>query len=318
MLAMVQNDTGEFRRKTSQFRSVIPSAQYPAEAGRYVLYMNNLCPWVHRTLIVRSLKHLDDIIETIEVDSYAPGRGWTFSGKYGPDRDPITSLKTMPEVYEKHHPGCLANGIASVPVLFDKKTNTIVNNESSEIIRMFYTTSASIVPPNATPTLDLLPADLKDEIEAMNTWVYEQVNNGTYRVGFATSPQAYSAGVERFYDGLGRLETHLSDPAHRPYLFGTRLTEADVRLFPTIVRFDIGYVGFFNRRPGDAKFIRDWYPNVDKWLRTLYWDESVETSGAFKKSVDFSKMREGVAKVEGIDNDFKLPDIDILPLESVA
>ena len=152
----------------------------------------------------------------------------------------------------------------------------------------------------------------------MNTWVYEQVNNGTYCVGFATIPQAYSAGVERFYDGLGRLETHLSDPAHWPYLFGTRITEADVRLFPTIVRFDIGYVGFFNRRPGDAKFIRDWYPNVDKWLRTLYWDESAETSGAFKKSVDFSKMREGVAKVEGIDKDFELPDIDILPLESVA
>ncbi|RYO21236.1 hypothetical protein AA0111_g9684 [Alternaria arborescens] len=315
---MAHNDTGEFRRKTSQFRSVIPSAQYPAEAGRYVLYMNNLCPWVHRTLIVRSLKHLEDIIETVEVDSYAPGRGWTFSGKYGPDKDPITGLKTMPEVYEKHHPGCLANGIASVPVLFDKNTNTIVNNESSEIIRMFYTAFESIVPLDATPTVDLLPADLKDEIEAMNTWVYEQVNNGTYRVGFATSPQAYSAGVERFYDGLGRLETHLSDPAHRPYLFGTRLTKADVRLFPTIVRFDIGYVGFFNRSPGDAKFIRDWYPNVDKWLRTLYWDESAEISGAFKKSVDFSKMREGVAKVEGIDKDFELPDIDILPLESVA
>jgi putative glutathione S-transferase len=333
---MAQNDSGEFKRKTSQFRSVIPSAQYPAEAGRYVVYMNNLCPWVHRTLIVRSLNHLEDIIETIEVDSYAPGRGWTCSGKYGPDKDPITGLKTMPEVYEKHRPGCLANGIASVPVLLDKKTSkmhparmptpqnstrvidTIVNNESSEIIRMFYTAFESIVPPNATLTVDLLPADLKDDIEAMNTWVYEQVNNGTYRVGFATSPQAYSAGVERFYDGLGRLETHLFDAAHRPYLFGTRLTEADVRLFPTIVRFDIGYVGFFNRRLGDAKFIRDCYPNVDKWLRTLYWDESVETSGAFKKSVDFSKMREGVAKVEGIDKDFELPDIDILPLESVA
>jgi putative glutathione S-transferase len=153
--------------------------------------MNNLCPWVHRTLIVRSLKHLEDIIETVEVDSYAPGRGWTFSGKYGPDKDPITGLKTMPKVYEKHHPGCLANGIASVPVLFDKNTSkmhparllilqkltrvidTIVNNESSEIIRVFYTAFESIVPPNATQTVDLLPADLKDEIEAMNTWVYE-------------------------------------------------------------------------------------------------------------------------------------------------
>ena len=120
---MAQNDSGEFKRKTSQFRSVIPSAQYPAEAGRYVLYMNNLCPWVRRPLIVRSLKHLEDIVEIIEVDSYAPGRGWTFSGKYSLDRDPITGLKTMPEVYEKHHPGCLANGIASVPVLFDKRTS---------------------------------------------------------------------------------------------------------------------------------------------------------------------------------------------------
>ena len=183
---------------------------------------------------------------------------------------------------------------------------------------MFYTAFESILPPNAKSTPDLLPADLKDEIEAMNTWVYEQVNNGTYRAGFATSDEAYSTGVERFYDGLARLEQHLSDPAHQPYLFGKHITEADVRLFPTILRFDVGYVRFFNRRPGDAKFVRDQYPNIDKWLTRLYWDESAETNGAFNKTVNFAKIREGIVKVEGTDKEFKLPDVDILPLESVA
>jgi glutathionyl-hydroquinone reductase len=120
---MAPRTDGEFRRKTSQFRSTIPSAEFPAEADRYVLYMNNLCPWVHRTLIVRALKGLEDLVKTIEVDSYAPGKGWIFSGKYGPEKDPITGLKTMREVYERHHPGSLENGIASVPVLFDKKTS---------------------------------------------------------------------------------------------------------------------------------------------------------------------------------------------------
>ena len=120
---MSSSAKGEFKRKISQFRSTIPSAEYPAETGRYVLYMNNLCPWVHRTLIVRCLRNLENFVATIEVDSYAPGKGWTFSGRYGPDKDPITGLKTMREVYERHHPGSLENGIASLPVLFDKKTS---------------------------------------------------------------------------------------------------------------------------------------------------------------------------------------------------
>jgi len=122
---MASSTNGEFKRKPSQFRSTIPSVEYPDEAGRYILYMNNLCPWVHRTLIVRSLKGLEGLVETIEVDSFVPGKGWTFSGKYGPDRDPVTGLRTMREVYEKHHPGSLENGIASVPVLFDKRTSEL-------------------------------------------------------------------------------------------------------------------------------------------------------------------------------------------------
>ena len=183
---------------------------------------------------------------------------------------------------------------------------------------MFYTAFESILPANSKPTPDLLPAEFRDEIETMNTWVYEQVNNGTYRAGFATSAEAYNAGVDRFYDGLDRLEKHLRDPAHQPYLFGKHITEADVRLFPTIVRFDVGYVTFFNRRPGDAKLVREQYPNIDKWLRTLYWDESAETNGAFKKTMNFAKMREGITKVEGTCKKFMLPDIDILPLETAA
>lgn len=131
-----QND-GEFKRKTSQFRSTVPSPEHPTEAGRYILYMNNLCPWVHRTLIVRSLKGLEDIIETVEVDAYAPGKGWTFSGKYGPDKDPITGLKTMREVYEKHHPGSLENGIASIPVLFDRKTSKLHSRHTDSESHVF-------------------------------------------------------------------------------------------------------------------------------------------------------------------------------------
>jgi putative glutathione S-transferase len=178
---------------------------------------------------------------------------------------------------------------------------------------MFYHGLESILPRNGKPTPDLFPAHLRDEIEAMNTWVYEQVNNGTYRAGFATTNEAYSAGVERFYDGLDRLEEHLASSKHQPYLFGEHITEADVRLFPTILRFDVGYVRFFNRRPRDAKLVREQYPNINKWLRTLYWDESEETNGAFKKTVNFAKMREGMTKVKGADKEFQIPDVDILP-----
>lgn len=308
---------GEFVRSISQFRDTIPSAAYPAEKGRYILYANYLCPWAHRTLITRALKGLEDMIEFIEVDQFDFERGWIFSGKYGPSQDPITGVKTLREFYEHIRPGSLKNGIASVPTLFDKKTQTIINNESSEIIRMFESGFDSLLPPAQQEAnkgdRGLLPDSLKDDIDAMNAWVYESINNGTYRVGFASTQEAYEANVPKFYQGLDRLEKHLSSQG--PYLFGDSITEADIRTFPTIFRFDIAYSKFFTRRPGDVKLIREHYPNVDKWLRRLYWDESEMTNGgAFKNTSNFAKMREGSKKVPNMDVAYQAPTIDILPL----
>ncbi|KAF4552932.1 Glutathione S-transferase-like protein 16 [Elsinoe fawcettii] len=306
---------GDFIRSTSQFRSTIPSTDYPAKPGRYIIYANFLCPWAHRTLIVRALKGLEDIIDFIEVDSYAKVRGWIFSGEYGPSSDPITDAATLREFYEKVHPGSLQNGIASVPVLFDKKTNTIVNNESSEILRILTSGFDELLPEakreNSKGSRSLLPVALEDDINEMNTWTYDAINNAPYKAGFASTQEAYEEAVPKFYAGLDRLDEHLSK--HGPYLFGDHIAEADIRVFPTILRFDIGYSRFFTRRPGDVKLIRENHPNVDKWLRRLYWDDSEITSGAFRRTVDFQKMREGSTKVPGMDPTFEVPAVDILP-----
>ncbi len=248
---------GTFVRMESAFRaSVSPEADadFPAEAGRYHLWVAYGCPWASRTLAVRALKGLEDVISVSAAITAFMGQGWTFAeGPDGPE----------PEGYPLHRLYALAvpdyTGKATVPVLWDKKQRRIVNNESSEIIRMLNSAFDGIT----GNRLDLYPEPLRAEIDHWNAFIYPAVNNGVYRAGFATTQAAYDAAVTELFDALDTLDAHLA--AHR-YLAGEYCTEADWRLFTTLVRFDIAYYGAFNcnlRRIAD-------YPALSGYLRELY------------------------------------------------
>ena len=169
---------------------------------------------------------------------------------------------------------------------------TIVSNESSEIIRMFYTEFDAFIPEplreSAKGDKGILPSHLQKDIEAMNDWVYDTINNGVYKTGFAATQEAYEDNVYPVFASLDRLEEHLGQPGHSPYLFGDHITEADIRLFPTLIRFDVAYFTIFKC---NLKMIRYEYPRLHAWMRRLYWDESERTNGgAFKKTVNFQAV----------------------------
>jgi len=292
---------GHFKRPDSSFRDAVSAdsnAPFPAEAGRYVLYVNYGCPWAHRTIIVRRLKRLEDIVQLIEVDGMTEGKGWTFTGTSGPTKDPLYGFKYMRELYEKVEPGY--QGRITVPVLFDKKKEKIVNNESSEIIRMFYDAFDALLPEEQRESTKgqagFFPLHLRGEIEAMNEWVYNTVNNGVYKTGFASSQEAYDSNVFPLFKSLDRLEEHLADSRHQPYLFGENITEADIRLYTTLARFDVAYYTIFKC---NLKMIRYDYPLLHNWLRRLYWDESERTHGAFKDTTHFELYKAGYVRAAG-------------------
>ena len=226
-------------------------------------------------------------------------------------------------MYEKADPSYV--GRYTVPVLWDKKTHTIVNNESSEIIRILYDSFDEFLEPDQReankPGGGFYPAHLRGEIDAMNDWVYHTINNGVYKCGFAKSQEAYDTNIYPLFKSLDRLEAHLANPAHQPYLFGGQITEADIRLYPTLARFDTAYYSVFNC---NLKSIRHDYPRLHKWLRNLYWDESDRTvGGAFKKATFFEVFKHGYVKSKArvVFGTFDVPMIvprgpvpDILPL----
>jgi glutathionyl-hydroquinone reductase len=228
---------------------------------------------------------LEDIIPLIVVSGELGEKGWTFNGTNGSaEKDPLYGLKYLGELYSKADPSY--TGRYTVPVLWDKKKETIVNNESSEIIRMFYTEFDDLLPEelreSSQPGGGYYPEHLREKIDEMNTWVYNTINNGVYKTGFATTQEAYDAHVYPLFESLDRIEEHLGQPGHQPYLFGEQITEADIRLYTTILRFDTAYVPVFRC---NIKMIRHDYPRIHKWLRLLYWDESQKTrGGAFKKT----------------------------------
>lgn len=262
-------------------------APFPPEAHRYALYISPGCPWAHRTLIVRHLKGLESLVDVHYVSSVMGPDGWFFGGDDGEDplHPGFTKLK---QVYEHADPAY--EGRYTVPVLWDKKKDTIVNNESSEIIRMFYTEFDDLLPEALRESTKekngggLFPERLRNEIEEMNEWVYYTVNNGVYKTGFATQQHAYDANVHTLFQSLDRLEGILA-AGPGPYLFGPHITEADVRLYTTVIRFDVAYHGVFlcNR-----KSVRYDYPHLYLWLRRLYWDrdEQGEARGAFYQSTE--------------------------------
>ena len=255
---------GKFVRPESVFRSKIDAdttADFPAEAGRYHLYVSLSCPWAHRTLIVRKLKHLDQAITISVVDNHMGSEGWFFSDAPGATPDTLYGSKYLHQVYTRADPDY--TGRVTVPVLWDKKTETIINNESAEIIRMLNTAFDHLGGGIGNPKLDLCPEPLRAEIDTVNARVYDAVNNGVYKAGFATSQEAYEAAFDVLFEALDEIEGRLSK--HR-YLVGNHLTEADVRLFTTLIRFDAVYYGHFKC---NLRRIED-YPNLSNYLRDLY------------------------------------------------
>lgn len=236
------SEGGKFKRQEAGFRNWVtadgsagPTGRggFRAESGRYHLYVSHACPWAHRALIFRKLKGLEDHIDVSVVHPDMLGEGWTFeTDDQGATGDLLMGNRFMRDVYLRDTPDVTTR--VTVPVLWDKETNRIVSNESSEIIRMFNSAFNGIT----GNTLDFWPGELRDDIEAINTRIYSDVNNGVYKSGFATSQNAYDDAVHTLFDALDWLEDHLS--ANR-YLLGDRLTEADWRLFTTLIRFDPVY-----------------------------------------------------------------------------
>jgi len=247
---------GEFVRTPSKFRSWITadgSSGYPAEPGRYHLYVSLACPWAHRTLIARVLKGLQDAISVSVVEPVMT-EGWSFSDAL-PDR--LHGFQYLHQLYAAADPQY--TGRVLVPALWDKKTRTIVSNESSEIMRMFDAAFAAFTGND----VDLYPIALRPQIDAVNAFVYDNINNGVYRCGFATEQAAYDRAFDRLFSALDRVE---GDLGQRPWLAGEQPTEADWRLFTTLVRFDAVYFGHFKC---NRNRIED-FPNLSRFLQTLY------------------------------------------------
>ena len=236
---------GGFVRQESQFRNWItgdggpgPTGEggFPAEAGRYHLYVALTCPWASRTLLVRKLKGLDDVISVCVVEPGLTDQGWRFGDYRGANRDALNGATYLHEIYARADPRY--SGRATVPVLWDKQRQTIVNNESAEIVRMLNGPFGKF----ATNDIDLYPPDLSPQIEALNEPIYRKLNNGVYRAGFASTQQAYEEACRDVFEMLDELERRLE---RRSFVLGERMTETDVRLFVTLVRFDAAYHGLF-------------------------------------------------------------------------
>ncbi len=237
---------GRFVRQTSSFRNWITPDGRPgptgdggfrADPGRYRLYVALICPWASRALIARKLKKLDDLLPVTVVEPFLTEQGWAFGDYKGSDRDPIHGSSYMHELYTRADPRF--TGRATVPVLWDTVRDTIVNNESADILRMLDTAFEGLAP--HTPSL--FPAALADEIDALAPWLYDRVNNGVYKAGFASSQFAYDEANSGVFEALETLEARMSDG--RSFLLGEQLTESDIRLFVTLIRFDAAYHGLF-------------------------------------------------------------------------
>ena len=257
---------GHFIRKESQFRNWITKdgsvgktgkGGFKAENNRYHLYVSYACPWAHRTLIFRSLKGLEKIISLSIVNWFMGKNGWTFEEGDGVIPDRLNKTKFLYQIYTIAEPDY--SGRVTVPILWDKKTNAIVSNESSEIIRMFNSAFDEI----GAEEGDFYPVNIRDKIDSLNDRIYKNLNNGVYQCGFATSQKAYEKAVYPVFETLDWIEKLLSD---NRFLTGDKITEADWRLFTTLIRFDTVYYGHFKC---NIKRIKD-YHNLSNYLRELY------------------------------------------------
>lgn len=265
-----KSNHGEFKREKTTFHHCITAddpkqSEFKAESGRYHLYVSLACPWAHRTLIFRKLKNLEKHISISVVSPHMLEHGWSFCVEEGSTGDTINHFKYLYEVYIANKPDY--TGRVTVPVLWDKEKKVIVNNESSEIIRMFNQAFNSITKNQD----DYYPPAFQHEIDEINHFVYENINNGVYRCGFATTQEAYEEAYIKLFTALDNLEVRLKK---NRYLVGRQITEADWRLFTTLIRFDMVYYGHFKC---NKKRIED-YPNLSEYVRELYqWPGIAET-----------------------------------------
>lgn len=269
---------GEFVRDESVFRHWITvdgaagptgTGGFKAEADRYHLYISHACPWAHRTVIFRHLKQLENMIGLSIVEPDMLEQGWKFGSAYGATQDLANGFDYVHQLYTKSDPKCTSQ--VTVPILWDKKNSVIVNNESSEIIRMFNSAFNHIT----HNEFDFYPPELAAQIDQINDFVYHNINNGVYRCGFAKSQPAYEKAFDQLFAALDEIEKRLS---MQRYLVGQQITEADWRLFTTLVRFDAVYVGHFKC---NLKRIAD-YPNLSNYLKELYQIEGVADTVHFE------------------------------------
>ncbi|MDR6433509.1 glutathione S-transferase family protein [Brucella pseudogrignonensis] len=287
-----KDEKGGFVRQISGFRNwVTPDgsagptgeAGFKAEAGRYHLYVAYICPWASRTLIGRKLKGLEDVVSLSVVEPALTDQGWRFGDYPGSDRDSLNHATYMHEIYTKADPHY--TGRATVPVLWDKQKNTIVNNESADILRMLNSGFGDL----ARNTIDLYPEALRADIDALNEYIYPRLNNGVYRAGFATTQVAYDEAFHDIFTTLNELEVKLTGKG--PFLFGDQLTETDIRLFVTLVRFDAAYFSLFKcnlRRIAD-------YPALQAWLMRI-----LEIPG-IRETVNIDHIKRGYYSIKALN-----------------
>ncbi|KAN0061527.1 S-glutathionyl-(chloro)hydroquinone reductase [Thecaphora frezii] len=315
------SDDGQFRRQVSSFRDgIAKGTRFEPEVGRYHLVVAYACPWAHRTLIVRQLKGFDKVPELLPVhvvDSLLGPEGWSFVPYDNPPNlgVPGTGIKIpghedkkrIRELYKAADPEYLAR--CTVPIIWDNKLNTIVSNESAEIIRNLNHAFDDFIPQEHRG-VTFYPDELAGEIDELNAWVYNTINNGVYKSGFATTQEAYESNVKPLFESLDRIERILGDG--RTFLVGGKLTEADIRLFTTIVRFDPVYVGHFKC---NLNTIRSGYPHIHRWLRNLYWNYP-----AFKDTTFFDSIKAHYYQSHSQINPTRIvplgPVPDILPLDA--
>ncbi|KJZ80051.1 hypothetical protein HIM_00765 [Hirsutella minnesotensis 3608] len=320
--------SGEYKRQVSSFRDAISrdkDAKYPPEKGRYHLYVSYACPWAHRTLITRKLKGLEDIISFSVVHWHLGDGGWRFVTR--DEREPgdnvvpdpidghaaFTHLRHVYFESERDY-----SGRYTVPVLYDKATKRIVSNESSEIIRMLGT-EASLAHLSHPSRLRLMtghhvsshrsvvlyPEPLRKQIDETHEWTYDLINNGVYKSGFATTAQAYEKNVTALFEALDRAEKHLAGQKDGPFYFGEHITEADIRLYVTLVRFDPVYVQHFKCNIRD---IRSGFPALHRWMRNLYWNHA-----AFRETTQFEHIKWHYTRSHTQINPFSITPVGPLP-----
>ena len=282
------DEEGRFMRQSSQFRNWITAdgaagstgkAGFAAEPDRYHLYVALICPWASRTLMARKLKKLENIISVSVVEPFLGSQCWAFGDFPGADHEPYYGYRYVHQLYS--HADSNYTGQVTVPVLWDKKQQIIVNNESADIIRMLNNGFGDL----ADSTIDLYPDSLQVEIDHINNYLYDRFNNGVYQAGFATNQSAYEEAVEKVFESLEYLEQHLQN---RTFLVGEQITEADIRAFVTLIRFDVAYYGLFKTNLAQ---VHD-YPRVLVYMKRIY------NYSGISDTVNFDHIKQGYYSIK--------------------